>query len=181
MDLCDADRLNDHGDMYCVAPAIRYEQAADEWAKYINEVQADAEKEAELNEGDNIQKNKYYVLIVYGDVEPALRGPFPGPGHRDDMAKLYKRHYGDEHGIYRLDQEGETLKVDSYSHGVFLERCTRCGEEKTDVEERYSYGVYAGRLCLECCFTYTDHCGIDQLQGSPRELEEMGETYWEEE
>lgn len=58
--------------------------------------------------------------------------------------------------------------------------CTHCGEEKDDVEERYSYGVYAGKLCITCCYSYRDHCGIDQGQGSPEDLEAMGETYWEE-
>lgn len=58
-------------------------------------------------------------------------------------------------------------------------RCTKCSKEKTDVEERYSYGVYAGRLCTKCCYSYRDHCGIDGPQGSPEELEAMGEQYWE--
>ena len=62
-----------------------------------------------------------------------------------------------------------------------MPRCTRCGKVKPDVEERYSFGVYAGRLCTECCFGYRDHCGIDQEQGRPEVLELEGETYWEEE
>ena len=59
--------------------------------------------------------------------------------------------------------------------------CFKCGEDKDDVEVRYSYGVYVGRTCTDCAMTYRDHCGIDQDQGSPAELEAMGETYWEEE
>lgn len=60
-----------------------------------------------------------------------------------------------------------------------LARCSRCGQEPGDIEERYSYGVYAGRLCRKCCLEYRDHCGIDGRQGQPEELEAMGETYWE--
>lgn len=59
--------------------------------------------------------------------------------------------------------------------------CTKCGQYKPgQVKGRYSFGVYAGRLCKACCKGYRDHCGIDQQQGSPSELEAMGETYWEE-
>lgn len=46
-------------------------------------------------------------------------------------------------------------------------RCTSCGRERNDVEERYSFGIYAGRLCEDCCYKYRDHCGIDQPQGNP--------------
>lgn len=39
--------------------------------------------------------------------------------------------------------------------------CTRCGHEKEDVEERYSFGIYAGRLCAKCAYdSYRDHCGL---------------------
>lgn len=57
-------------------------------------------------------------------------------------------------------------------------RCTSCGKEKNSTEERYSFGVYAGRLCTDCCYGYRDHCGIDQNQGNPADLDE---PYWEEE
>jgi hypothetical protein len=45
--------------------------------------------------------------------------------------------------------------------------------DKNDVEERYSFGVYAGIFCRECCLKYQDHCGIDQPQGSPNDLDEQ--------
>jgi hypothetical protein len=51
-------------------------------------------------------------------------------------------------------------------------RCTKCGEESRDVEERWSFGYYAGRLCRECCYSYRDHCGIDQEMGLPSDLDE---------
>jgi hypothetical protein len=64
----------------------------------------------------------------------------------------------------------------------FTSVCRKCGEEKDTVEEQYSYGVYAGKMCRECAINgYRDHCGLlDDEQGDPRELEEMGEVYWEE-
>jgi hypothetical protein len=51
--------------------------------------------------------------------------------------------------------------------------CTSCGEEKDDVETRYSFGIYAGRLCKKCCMKYRDHCGIDQNQGRVEDLDEF--------
>ena len=55
-----------------------------------------------------------------------------------------------------------------------LDTCTHCGEHKPgEVEERYSFGIYAGRLCNKCCFTYRDHCGIDQPQGDQADLDEQ--------
>lgn len=46
------------------------------------------------------------------------------------------------------------------------DRCTHCGQTKPrEVEERYSHGLYVGRLCEECCYKYRDHCGLDRPQG----------------
>ena len=57
-------------------------------------------------------------------------------------------------------------------------RCTGCGEEnRTDVEERYSFGIYAGRLCVPCCSKYRDKCGLTpEGQGDQRLLIEDGEV-----
>ena len=56
--------------------------------------------------------------------------------------------------------------------------CTSCGSEK-DVEPRYSFGFYAGRLCLKCCAKYEDNCGVNEEQGDWRDLDEdvWGEDY----
>lgn len=50
--------------------------------------------------------------------------------------------------------------------------CTRCGEERSDVERRWSFGFYAGRLCEKCCMTYRDHCGLNGSQGRVEDLYE---------
>jgi hypothetical protein len=49
--------------------------------------------------------------------------------------------------------------------------CSKCGETE-GVEKRWSFGYYAGRLCRECCFSYRDHCGLDQEMGHPSDLDE---------
>ena len=56
--------------------------------------------------------------------------------------------------------------------------CSACGQYRPgDVEDRYSFGVPAGRLCSDCCRSYPDHCGLNEFShGDPSELEE---PYWE--
>lgn len=54
--------------------------------------------------------------------------------------------------------------------------CSECGTSKGDIRSRYSFGVYAGRLCKECCFMYRDNCGLDGEQGNYADLDE---PYWE--
>jgi late competence protein required for DNA uptake (superfamily II DNA/RNA helicase) len=55
-------------------------------------------------------------------------------------------------------------------------KCSHCHKEKVSVEERFSFGVYAGIFCRECCMRFRDHCGIDQDQGRASDLDER---YWE--
>lgn len=52
--------------------------------------------------------------------------------------------------------------------------CSRCQLKKPDVEEQYSYGVYAGRYCRDCAIHgFRDACGqLDGQQGDPNELDE---------
>ena len=80
---------------------------------------------------------------------------------------------------YQLDAFGRPVVPND---PAYWEHCFGCGKDGLDdVEERYSYGVYAGKLCTKCCYRYRDHCGVDDdEQGSPNEMIESGETYWEE-
>ena len=59
---------------------------------------------------------KYYVLGIWGDVQPMLSDPFDTEAERDDKARQWKRNDEvDEGGIYRLniDSSGGPT-VDSY-------------------------------------------------------------------
>jgi len=54
--------------------------------------------------------------------------------------------------------------------------CPKC--KKEDVEEvceRYSFGVYAGTFCEDCCSGYRDRCGLDGAQGRAEDLDEVVE------
>ena len=65
---------------------------------------------------------KYYLVIVWGDVEPGIFGPFPTHIERDKYAKLVWKEEGDEHGLYPLDivAEGvEEVEIVAYPGGFF--------------------------------------------------------------
>ena len=44
-----------------------------------------------------------HLLIVHGDIEPELIGPFSDEDQRDDAAMARRREHGDEDGIFMLD------------------------------------------------------------------------------
>lgn len=62
--------------------------------------------------------------------------------------------------------------------------CPRCNTDTGgEIDEQYSYGVYAGVMCTDCAIRgFSDQCGHrPQGQGTPREYTELtGERYWEE-
>ena len=55
-------------------------------------------------------------------------------------------------------------------------KCSRCGEEKDDVDRRFSYGFYAGMYCDKCAYeAYADHCGlVKKADGTYAEEGEQG-------
>ena len=53
--------------------------------------------------------------------------------------------------------------------------CPRCERRTDDLDERYSYGVYAGVMCPDCARSgYRDACGLGPggRQGNPADLDE---------
>ena len=63
--------------------------------------------------------------------------------------------------------------------GRFLEECLKsgvcpsCHKRKRDIDEQYSFGVYAGVMCGDCARTkYVDGCGLDQPMGKAADLDE---------
>ena len=73
-----------------------------------------------------------------------------------------------------LLQESEMLWI--HKKGcvrVDTQECSYCHEQKPDIEERYSFTVYAGKMCDDCAYSrYRDHCGLDGAQGDPNDLDE---------
>ena|SRR2546426_945624 len=52
--------------------------------------------------------------------------------------------------------------------------CPHCLHKRADVDEQYSYGVYAGVLCRQCAINgFNDACGHRaEGQGHPADLDE---------
>lgn len=61
---------------------------------------------------------KYYVLGIWGDVEPMLSDPFDTEAERDEKAREWKRNDEvDEGGIYRLNIDSSGVPVvESYGY-----------------------------------------------------------------
>lgn len=57
--------------------------------------------------------------------------------------------------------------------------CPQCNKPKPDIDEQYSYGVYAGVMCTDCAISgFRDQCGYGpEGQGDPADLDE---PYYEE-
>ena len=52
-------------------------------------------------------KTKYYLLEIYGDVEPIRHGPYQTDRKRTDAARRLKKLRGDRDGIFRFDATGD--------------------------------------------------------------------------
>jgi Tol biopolymer transport system component len=82
----------------------------------------------------------HYLLIIWFDVEPEIRGPFKSAEERDTkvLEIRFNEPDGDEAGIYPLDIESDgvpkAVTVDAYSGGFFEEEeidvdfCPKCGQ-----------------------------------------------------
>lgn len=63
----------------------------------------------------------YWLIFVWSDVEPEIRGPFDTEETRDQAAKELRREEGEDHGIFMLDitDDVPTPVVSSYCGGFF--------------------------------------------------------------
>lgn len=65
------------------------------------------------------QKTQYFLLFIWGDVEPQLHGPFTSKKYRDDLAHRIRAKEGDKHGIYPVEIKQQKLYVGSYAGSFF--------------------------------------------------------------
>jgi len=63
-----------------------------------------------------------YLVFVWSDVEPEIKGPFANEGARTRAARKLRRESGEEHGIYPLDIVDGIPEIGSYS-GRFFDGC----------------------------------------------------------
>jgi len=59
-----------------------------------------------------------YLLVMVGDVDPTMEGPFQDDSARLDAARLYRQQQSDDDGLYRLTvPKGVTPIVDCFTGG----------------------------------------------------------------
>ena len=69
--------------------------------------------------GDNLD---YYLLCIWGDIEPEVLGPFKSELDRDNRCKQLKGTHGDEHGMFPLSvPEGAPAPTVAAYSGAFFE------------------------------------------------------------
>ena len=65
---------------------------------------------------------KHYLLIMWGDVEPEVLGPFDSDEARDTKARELRLEIGDANGIFPVCVDKDNgLSVWAYSGGFFEE------------------------------------------------------------
>ena len=88
-------------------------------------------------------KVQHYLLVMHGDVEPELRGPFTDD-ERTDRARLWRKEHGDDDGLFRVDATGP-VEIASFTGAEVDEwdsqprRCTLCNCTATG--ERFGFAV----------------------------------------
>ncbi len=74
---------------------------------------------------------EYYLIFIWGDVEPHLHGPYRTEEERDQAAHELRKEEGDEHGYYpaqvTMVNGRPVLSIDAYS-GAFFEQDDKTGE-----------------------------------------------------
>ncbi|MDO9236203.1 MAG: hypothetical protein Q7U28_09260 [Aquabacterium sp.] len=60
----------------------------------------------------------FYLMVMLGDTDPTLQGPFTSEDARLEAARVYRESEGNDDGLYRLDvPRGVTPLLDSFSGG----------------------------------------------------------------
>jgi len=82
-----------------------------------------SQKDKDMKETkDKIAEFDYYILFIWGDVEPSIYGPYNTEEERDNDAIRIRKEEGDENGIYKLYVEkGSKVEVYPYSGSFFEE------------------------------------------------------------
>ena len=67
--------------------------------------------------------NTPYLLIMIGDIEPELRGPFDSEETRDQAAVAHRRQHGLDDGVFAVDVDWDARELDfwAYAAGEFMD------------------------------------------------------------
>jgi len=64
--------------------------------------------------------HQHYLLIIFGDVEPELRGPFASTEAVEAAAQQHRSDHGDTDGLYHVRCETKP-SICAFAHGLFVE------------------------------------------------------------
>jgi len=73
-----------------------------------------------------MSNKKLYVIMIWGDVEPKVFGPYNTAHERDRKALALKEEHGDNNGIFRAEVGDYLLSVRAYPHHFFNPEDTQC-------------------------------------------------------
>ena len=62
---------------------------------------------------------EFYVLLVQGDTEPSLHGPYVTQDEQQMAARALRKQYGNQAGIYWMELDNGVPKVGAYSRAFF--------------------------------------------------------------
>jgi hypothetical protein len=117
------------GNMLPPAPSARrgFASLATNWEN-ADRALAAWRKLARTSSGPNLPSPApgFYLLVVEGDVDPDIKGPYASQALRDQAARAHRARHGEDDGIYMLDvnADGEP-QVSAYSGAFFKQRQPR--------------------------------------------------------
>lgn len=83
----------------------------------LREITITPEIKAILAGTSKVAQPVHYLLVMHGDIEPEIKGPFESAQARDLEAGLFRLANGDDHGVFMMEVRGDKVSVDPYSGG----------------------------------------------------------------
>jgi hypothetical protein len=103
-----------------VARPSGYYPQETERSETVEPTQSQTMKRVGETDGTQGNKLKHFLLVVWGDIEPEISGPFENEEERDREAQRLRKENGNDHGIFPM--ECETMpEISTYSGGFFLD------------------------------------------------------------
>jgi hypothetical protein len=69
----------------------------------------------------DLESNKFYLIYVWGDVEPEIHGPYETEDERDIAAGVMRHQNSDDGGIYWLDITPDRTPATGSFSGAYME------------------------------------------------------------
>jgi hypothetical protein len=144
--------------------------ALDEEFQYSQEL--DVVKHLRARHAEAATKSRFYVLQVWGDVEPKLIGPFDTQAERDAKALEIRYKEGNEDGLYKVWWKGHThLQIHPFSGKELDEEAMDSEGDPLNMVNHYTCGcgcTWIDRWSCAC----NDRCPNCNAEVEPDESHE---------